>query len=144
MPSNKKKVNMLQRKVTTSTSELNNFFAWSEKVCEAVLWVIRSLKLNSKRFQLAVNNRTTYSPSEVLMVLLIFPLLQLSNVMAYSQSILVKLFRGGKDVFYCLKNNDRIWSHVSNSSMLGFKELFLGYHDGKSFMDLIFRFIVFL
>ena len=189
MLSNKNKVNMLQRKVTTNISELNNFFTSSEKVCDTVLRIIRSLKLNSKHFQLTGNNRTTYAPSEVLMVLLIFPLLQLSNVRAYSQSILVKLFKGGKDVFYRLKNNDRvnwrsisyhvtmklikkseahsignptgckcliaddtdmpktgwsieligrIWSHVSNSSMLGFKGLFLGYHDGKSFYGLDF------
>ena len=69
---------------------------------------------------------------------MIFPLLQLSNVRAYSQSILVKLFKGGKDVFYRLKSNDRIWSHFSNSSMLSFKGLFLGYHDGKSFYGLDF------
>ena len=28
---------------------------------------------------------------------------------------------------------DRKWSHVNNRNMIGFKGLFLGYHDGKSF-----------
>jgi len=180
---------MLQRKVTTNISELNNFFTSSEKVCETVIRIIRSLKLNSKQFKLAGTNRRTYAPNEVLMLLLLFPLLQLSNVRAYSQSILVKLFKGDKDVFYRFKNNEwvnwrtisyhvtmkliqqseahsignptgckcliaddtdmpktgwsieligRIWSHVSNNSMLGFKGLFLGYHDGKSFYGLDF------
>ena len=57
--SNKGKVNMLQRKVTTNISKLNNFFTSSEKVCDTVLRIIRTLRLNSKRFQLAGNNRTT-------------------------------------------------------------------------------------
>jgi hypothetical protein len=116
-------------------------------------------------------------------------LFQLSNVRAFSQSVLAKLFVGGKDVFYRLKNNEmipwralhyrislqlirlakshsseestglrcliaddtdlpktgrcieligRVWSHVSNGSILGFKGLFLGYHDGKSFFGLDF------
>ena len=104
--SNKKTKNMLQRKVTTNISELNNFFTSSEKVCETVIRIIRSLKFNSKYFKLTWNNRTTYAPNEVLTLLLLFPLLQLSNVRAYSQSILVKLFKGGKDVFYRFKNNE--------------------------------------
>lgn len=32
----------------------------------------------------------------------------------------------------------RVWSHVQNRSILGFKGLFLGYHDGKSFFGLDF------
>jgi hypothetical protein len=51
---------MLQRKVTTNISELNSFFTSSEKVCETILRIIRSLKLNSKHFKLAGNNRTRY------------------------------------------------------------------------------------
>lgn len=35
----------------------------------------------------------------------------------------------------------RIWSHVSNSSKLGFKGLFLGTMMVKVFMDLIFLFM---
>ncbi len=81
---NKKTKNILQHKVTTNISELNNFFTSSEKVCETVLRIIRSLKLNSMHFKLAGNNRITYLPNEVLTLLLLFPLLQLSNVRAYS------------------------------------------------------------
>ena len=180
---------MLQHKDTTNISELNNFFTSSEKVCDTVLWIIRSLKLNGKRFEISGSDRTIYGPGSVLTYLLLFPLFQLSNVRAFSQSILAKLFGGGKDVFYRLKNNEmipwrslhyrvtlqliglaksrssaeptglkcliaddtdlpktgrcieligRIWSHVSNGSILGFKGLFLGYHDGKSFFGLDF------
>ena len=35
---------MLQRKDTINISELNSFLTSSEKVCETVLWIIRSLK----------------------------------------------------------------------------------------------------
>jgi hypothetical protein len=180
---------MLQRKDTTNISELNDFFTSSEKVCDTVLWIIRSLKLNGRRFELFESDRAIYGPGSVLTYLLLFPLFQLSNVRAFSQSVLSKLFGGGKDVFYRLKNNEivnwrslhyritlqlirlatsrsteetiglrcliaddtdlpktgrrieligRVWSHVSNGSILGFKGLFLGYHDGKSFFGLDF------
>ena len=38
----------------------------------------------------------------------------------------------------CIELIGRIWSHVKNSSILGFKGLFLGLHDGKSFYGLDF------
>jgi len=168
---------------------LGILFTSSEKVCETVLWIIRSLKLNGKRFELFESDRTIYGPGSVLTFLLLYPLFQLPNVRAFSQSVLAKLFGGGKDVFYRLKNNElvnwrslnyrvtlqliqlaksrsteattglrcliaddtdlpkagrhieligRVWSHVTNSSILGFKGLFLGYHDGKSFFGLDF------
>ncbi len=180
---------MLQHKDTTNISELNGFFTSSEKVCETVLWIIRSLKLNGKQFELSGSYRSIYGPGRLLTYLLLFPLFQLPNVRAFSQSVLARLFMGGKDVFYRLKNNEminwrplhyrvtiqlirlaksrstegptglrcliaddtdlpktgrrieligRIWSHVSNSSILGFKGLILGYHDGKSFFGLDF------
>lgn len=178
---------MLRSKDTTNISELNSFFTSSEKVCQTILWIIRSLKLDSKQLRTSDEDRLTYSSGNVLTLLLLFPLFQLSNVRSYSQSVLSKLFKGGKDVFYRFKNNEminwralhyqvnsqligiatsseestgykcliaddtdlpktgwsieligRIWSHVTNSSKLGFKGLFLGYHDGKSFFGIDF------
>ena len=180
---------MLRSKDTTNISELNGFFTSSEKVCQTVLWIIRSLNLDSKQLRSSDGNRSTYSSGNILALLLLFPLFQLSNVRAYSQSVLSKLFKGGKDVFYRFKNNEminwralhyqitlqlsgvatltsaegstgykcliaddtdlpktgwnieligRIWSHVTGSSILGFKGLFLGYHDGKSFFGIDF------
>lgn len=178
---------MLRSKDTTNLSEINGFFTSSEKVCQTVLWIIRSLNLNNKQLIFSDGERSTYSSGNVLTLLLLFPLFQLSNVRAYSQSILLKLFKGGKDVFYRFKNNEminwralhyqvtsqlieiatsaeesndykcliaddtdlpktgwsieligRIWSHVTNNSKLGFKGLFLGYHDGKSFFGIDF------
>ena len=178
---------MLRSKDTTNISEINGFFTSSEKVCQTVLWIIRSLNLNSQQLRLSDGNRSIYSSGNVLTLLLLFPLFQLPNVRAFSQSILWKLFKGGKDVFYRFKNNEminwralhyqitsqlieiatsaeestgykcliaddtdlpktgwsieligRIWSHVTGSSKLGFKGLFLGYHDGKSFFGIDF------
>jgi hypothetical protein len=77
--SNKNKITMLQHKDTTNISELNNFFTSSEKVCETVLWIIHSLKLNGKRFELSGSGRTIYGPGNVLTFLLLFPLFQLPN-----------------------------------------------------------------
>ena len=124
---NKNKITILQLKDKTNISELNSFFTSSEKVCETVLWIIRSLKFSGKGFEFPESDRTIYGSGTVLTFLLLFPLFQLSNVRAFSQSVLAKLFGVG-----------RIWSHVSNSSILGFKGLFLGYHDGKSFFSLDF------
>lgn len=185
--SNKSNITMLRSKDTTNISEINGFFTSSEKVCQTVLWIIRSLNLNSKQLKLSDGDRSIYSSGNVLTLLLLFPLFQLPNVRAFSQSILWKLFKGGKDVFYRFKNNEminwralhyqitsqlieiatsaeestgykcliaddtdlpktgrsieligRIWSHVTGSSKLGFKGLFLGYHDGKSFFGIDF------
>jgi hypothetical protein len=41
----------------------------------------------------------------------------------------------------CIELTGRIFSHVSHSSILGFKGLFMGYHDGKSFYALDFSFL---
>lgn len=38
----------------------------------------------------------------------------------------------------CVELIGRIWSHVTNRSILGFKGLFMGYYDGKSFWGLDF------
>lgn len=38
----------------------------------------------------------------------------------------------------CMELMGRIYSHVSHSSLLGFKGLFMGFHDGKSFFALDF------
>jgi hypothetical protein len=38
----------------------------------------------------------------------------------------------------CLELIGRIYSHVTHTSTLGFKGLFMGYHDGKSFFSLDF------
>ena len=39
-----------------------------------------------------------------------------------------------------LSKTGRIFSHVTHSSKLGYKALFIGYHDGKSFFSLDFSF----
>jgi hypothetical protein len=187
--SNQSNITMLHRKDTTNISELNDFFTSGEKVCQTVLWIIRSLNFNGIQLRLTDSDRLTYSSGNILTLLLLFPLFGLSNVREYSQSVLCKLFKGGKDVFYRFKNNEminwralhykvtlrlteiagmtteegstgykcliaddtdlpktgwnieligRIWSHVTGSSLLGFKGLFLGYHDGKSFFGIDF------
>jgi hypothetical protein len=99
---------MLQYKDIINISELNGFFTSSKKFCETVLWIICSLKLMGKRFELNASDHSIYGPGAVLTFLLLFPLLQLPNVRALRQSVLAKLFRGGKDVFYRLKNNEMI------------------------------------
>ncbi len=101
--SNKSNMTMLRSKDTTNISEIIGFFTSSEKVCQTVLWIIRSLNLNSKQLRPSDGDRSTYSSGNVFTLLLFYPLFQLSNVRVYSQSVLPKLFKGGKDVFYRFK-----------------------------------------
>ena len=108
MSSNKNNKTILRRKDTTNISEITGFFTSSEKVCRTVLWIIRSLNLYSKQLKSSEGDRSTYSSGNILTLLLLFPLFKLSNVRAYSQSILSKLFKGGKDVFYRFKNDEMI------------------------------------
>ena len=79
------------------------FSLQAKKFVSTVLWIIPSLKLNCKRFELSESDRSIYDPGSVMTYLLLFPLFRLSNVRAFSQSVLAKLFGGGKDVFYQVK-----------------------------------------
>lgn len=118
---NKNKKHMLQCKDTINISELNGFFTSREKVCDTVLCIICSLKLNSKQFLLLHSERTTYSPGNVLTIPLLFPLFQLENLKEFSQSVLMKLSRGGKDLFYRFKNNELInWRAINFKVTLQF------------------------
>ena len=57
--SNKSNMTMLRSKGTTIISEINDFFTSNEKVCQAVLWMIRSLNLNSKQLRPSDGDRST-------------------------------------------------------------------------------------
>jgi hypothetical protein len=67
--SNKSIMTMLRSKDTTNISEINGFFTSSEKVCQTVLWIIRSLNLNTKQFRSSDADHSTYSLGNVLTVL---------------------------------------------------------------------------
>ena len=186
---NIKNNNMLQHKNTTIISELSNFFTSSEKAINTILGILNSIKSLYKNFNLPKDIRAKFNSWDVVMLLILFPMLEIKNSHNYSKSTVSHLFKCGKDVFYRLKNNEiinwrslchrinfkmiriaeekseidnntnscliiddtdlpktgyciefigRIWSHVSNKSILGFKGLFMGYYDGKSFFCLDF------
>lgn len=180
---------MLQHKNNTILSEIGDFFTSSEKAVNNIFEILRSLKLTNRSFNLPEDIRIRYSAKEIILLMLLFPMLQIKNAYNYSRSPVYQLFNCGKDVFYRLKNNEniswrsivysfslkmihlaedkgekstdshsclivddtdlpktgrcveligRIWSHVTNRSILGFKGLFMGYYDGKSFFGLDF------
>lgn len=180
---------MLPNKSTTILSEIKGFFTSSEKASNAIFNTLSFLKFSDQKFDLPNDIRDYYSKSDVVMLMLLFPLLQIRNAYDYCKSPVYYLFSSGKDVFYRLKNNPninwrllgysvsiklirlaekrgekpadshscliiddtdlpktgrcieligRVWSHVINRSRLGFKGLFMGFHDGKSFFGLDF------
>lgn len=180
---------MLLRKDTTVIKEIKDFFTSSEKAASTLLNIISSLKISSKKLDIVEATQKIYKSSDVTILLLLFPFMQIDNVCNYSNHAVKQLMKGGKDLFYRLKNNSlinwrsfgysvtkclikevskrdenhtanprclivddtdlpkkgiqieligRIYSHVTHISQLGFKGLFLAYHDGKSLFGLDF------
>lgn len=180
---------MLPNKSTTVLSEIKDFFTSSEKASTTIFDILRSLNFSDQKFGLPNDVRNGYARNDVMMLMILFPLLQIKNAYDYCKSPVYYLFCSGKDVFYRFKNNElinwrllgyktnlkliriaekrgeasktahkclivddtdlpktgacieligRVWSHVSMRSRLGFKGLFMGYHDGKSFFGLDF------
>lgn len=179
---------MLQRKNTKILSEINDFFTSSEKAVLKVIDIYRSLKLYKLNFGLQDFEQATYSKSDLLLCLLLFPIYSVKTVRGYLSSALKKYVDAGKNTFYRFKNQSninwrsllwatnkklfkysesnsnqsdnpkclivddtdfaktgfkierigKIWSHVLNKRILGFKGLFLGYWDGSIFCGLDF------
>ena len=180
---------MLQHKNTTVLREIKDFFTTSEKASTTILNLVSSLKLSSRKLGIVEVVQKVYSSSDVTILLLLFPFMQINNVSNYSNHAVKNLMKAGKDLFYRLKNNPlinwrlfgysvtkrlinevskrddkqgsnlrcliaddtdlpkkgmcieligRIFSHVTHTSKLGFKGLFLAYHDGKSLFGLDF------
>ncbi|MFA9389632.1 MAG: transposase [Prolixibacteraceae bacterium] len=181
---------MLPTKSTTIVSEVKDFFTGSEKAINTVLNILGSLTLSEKQFGIesACNNR--HQNINKLLLLILFPFIEIKDAWQYGCSTLYPLVSCSKDVFYRLINNtDVIWrkisfklsmqliaktakgsnqtnnnlprcliiddtdlpktgrqieligkvfSHVTRQSILAFKGLFMGYHDGKSFFALDF------
>lgn len=180
---------MLLHKDTTVLKEIKDFFTSSEKAASTILNIISSLKISSKKLDIVEATQKIYKSSDVTILLLLFPFMQIDNVSNYSNHAVKHLMKGSKDLFYRLKNNPlinwrsfgysvtkrlikevskrdedqttspicliaddtdmpkkgiqieligRIYSHVTHISQLGFKGLFLAYHDGKSLFGLDF------
>jgi len=180
---------MLRHKDTIIFSEINSFFATSEKAIEAIFSLICSLTFSDKRFGFAQANNLKFSNRNKLILLLLFPFFDIKTTWQYADSVLYRFLSCGKDVFYRLINDSsidwrsfaysltmslirkvdnnsesgtsnprcliiddtdlpktgrqieligKIFSHVTHTSKLGFKGLFMGYHDGKSFFSLDF------
>lgn len=56
---------MLWRKDTNNISELNGFSISGEKVCQTILWIIRSLKLDNKQLSPTDEGRLIYTSTKV-------------------------------------------------------------------------------
>jgi len=180
---------MLQNKSTKILSEINNFFTSSEKAVFKTLELFKALNLSNIKLEIKDYKQATYKKSDILLILLLFPLFSVKNTNNLLKSKLGSYLNSKKDVYYRFKNNSfinwrsllniinkrlfkkisenctsyntlprclivddtdfrksgfriehmgKIWSHVLHKGVLGFKGLFLGYWDGKSFFGIDF------
>lgn len=112
---------MLQSKDTTRLSEINAFFASSEKAIEKIFSLTRSLKLSDSHFSIKEKPNNAYKNIDKLLLLLLFPLFKIKSGYDYKNAALYAIVSCGKDVFYRLLNNPNInWRklHYSISQKL--------------------------
>jgi hypothetical protein len=180
---------MLQNKSTQILSEIENFFASGEKGILKIIGFVKMLNLSNIKFGGDDLKQAKYHKSEIILILLLFPLFSVKNVSRAMKNQLSNYLDAKKDVYYRFKNNSsadwrkvvstvnkrilkkvneeknedtdavkcliiddtdlpktgfkiehigKIWSHVIHRRILGFKGLFIGYWDGKSFFGLDF------
>jgi len=180
---------MLHHKSTKIFSEISDFLTPSEKGFFRIIELYKKLELHQIKIGHGDFPQASYSKSDLLLCLMLFPVFQVKNVYGYLNSTLETFFEARKNTLYRLKNDSlvnwrglvdlinkrlfkivqehsdnlsqsahclilddtdfakttyktehagRIWSHVMHRTILGFKGLFLGYWDGKSFFSLDF------
>jgi len=87
----------LPNKDTTILSEINDFFASSEKAIQTVFRITGSLKLSDNKFFENQAKNNSYENSDKLLLLLVFPLFKIKNAFEYAQSpysVTKKLIKG--------------------------------------------------
>lgn len=99
---------MLPNKDTTILSELNDFFTSREKAIHSLISILSSLKLSKIRFFIKESANNSYTNTDKLLLLILFPLFKINNAYEYKSSPLYKILSCGKDVFYRLLNNEHL------------------------------------
>ena len=180
---------MLPSKYNKILGEFSDLLTSGEKVVFKTLQLYRSLELYKVKIKVPEAPQGVYNKTDILLLMLLYPLFCLSNVYQYSASNYKGILEASKNTFYRFKNNSlipwrsilysvfgklnnqirekgsedidsprcliiddtdlcktgkhiehagMIWSHTLQRSILGFKGLFLGLWDSKSFMALDF------
>ncbi len=180
---------MLPSKYNEILGEFNDLLTSGEKVVFKTLQIYRTIELDKIKIKVPEAPQGVHNKSDILLLMLLYPLFCLSNVYQYSTSSYKGLLDASKNTFYRFKNNSliswrsilyrvvgklnsqinehgiediesprcliiddtdlaktgkhmehtgMIWSHTIQRSILGFKGLFLGLWDSKSFMALDF------
>ena len=105
---------MLPHKDTTILSEINDFFTSSEKAIHRLLSIVSSLKLSKPKFFIKESANNSYTTTDKLLLLILFPLFKINNVYEYESSPLYRILSCGKDVFYRLLNNEHLnWRYLN-------------------------------
>lgn len=114
---------MLHNKDTKILSEINVFLASQEKAASKLIEVFRSLKLDKLSIVKEEFSQAKFRKSDLLLVLLLFPIYGVKNVHDYIGSKLQEIILASKNTLYRLKNEENInWRRiVSNIN----KKLFL-------------------
>jgi hypothetical protein len=178
---------MLPSKYNEILGEFNDLLTSGEKVVFKTLSIYRTIELDKIKIKLPDAPQGVHNKSDILLLMLLYPLFCLKNVYQYSNSNYKGLLEASKNTFYRFKNNSlipwrsilyrvvgklnnqireqgtednesakcliiddtdlpktgkriehagMIWSHTIRRSILGFKGLFLGLWDSKSFIVL--------
>lgn len=180
---------MLPSKYNQILGEFSDLLTTGEKVVFKTLQIYRTIELDKIKIKLPEAPQGLHNKSDILLLMLLYPLFCLSNVYQYSTSSYKGLLEASKNTFYRFKNSNlipwrsilyrvigklnsqiheqgsednesprclivddtdlaktgkhiehvgMIWSHTVQRSILGFKGLFLGLWDSKSFMAIDF------
>lgn len=178
---------MLPSKYNEILGEFNDLLASGEKVVFKTLSIYRTIELDKIKIKVPDAPQGVHNKSDILLLMLLYPLFCLKNVYQYSNSNYKGLLKASKNTFYRFKNNSlipwrsilyrvvgklndqirergtqdtdsakcliiddtdlpktgkhiehtgMIWSHTIRRSILGFKGLFIGLWDSKSFIIL--------
>ena len=97
-------------KITTILSELSMFFkknAEKSAIC-SIMDIQKGLKVTDKVIGLSKRDNCKLTSFQVLTLLLLFPFFGIAGASHYEDSVLGRLFRCKKDMFYSFLNDERI------------------------------------
>jgi len=106
---------MLSNKSTNIFSEIKSFFSENDnrEAINSIMDIARHLKIGKKSITLESSDNCRFTRSQVLQLLVLFPLFMVKNAFHYSESVLFKVLSCKKDVFYRFMANGSLdWRNI--------------------------------
>jgi hypothetical protein len=99
---------MLPNKINKIFSEISDFFSSSEKAIFNTIDLYKSIGLEKVKMVSKQHHLQVYSPKELFLLLLLFPLFSVKNIKGYLESGLKSYIEAEKNTLYRFKNNSFI------------------------------------